>query len=458
MTTTPFAPLAIERDAPEPRIHHGNGAGPAVRPARSLPELTRVLRWGGGIVLAAAAVAFMCQGVHSLTPMSRHWIMLAICGLLGLLGVVTGTVLKEEKGARAFLGFAAASFPVLASQLGAMFFSLFGRPPAGMPQPLVFSFLTSARVAAVTGLTLAVIVPVSYLAFRVLARSRAGLLTGMFAAVNLLILMPVRESMWVAAIIAAAAGGLYRVDRTRLRSDFRLVNFEGRVARLLLFVPLGVMAGRTLFYPVSSVFYGVILALPSAYLAFYRGRVAKKGGVRNLCRFAGLAGLGTAWLTCSLPVLDSAAWGAGAKAYLILLPMAAILGAQSLAAGGSRGAVFRSAAAAVALLGVVVAHWVEPVSMVSLAGVFVATAMVAGGTLAGERPVFVLGLLAAALSLGNFSLQAVQWHTGYAWVALALLGIGVIFGASLIEKGLPRPFMKGGTLWGRLKAGSRRLQ
>jgi hypothetical protein len=454
MTTTPFTRLILEREDPAPRVPDpdGNGAGPAARPKRSLPELTRVLRWGGGIVLAAAAVAFMCQGVHSLTPMTRHWVMLAICGLLVLLGVVTGTVLNEEKGARAFLGFAAACFPVLASQLGAMFFSLFGQPPLGMPQPLVFSFLTSAKVAAVTGLTLAVVVPAGYLAFRVLARSQAGLLTGMFTAANLLILLPVRESRWIGAIVAAVAGGMYWIDRTRLGKDFRLDSFEGRMARLMLSLPLGVMMGRTLFYPVSAAFLGVMLALPGAYLAFHLGSTAGKESARKLCRFTGLMGLGAGWLVFLLPVLDSPAWGQGVKAYLVLLPMAALLGIQSIVSGGPAGATYRSAAAAVALLGVVVAHFCEAVPMMSLAGIAVALAVAATGTLAGERPVFVLGFLAAAVSLGNFGIHAVRLHTGYAWVALALLGIGVIFSASLLEKGRARQIMKT-TLWGRLKAG-----
>lgn len=129
MLNTYHTGLDIEPENPGARPAQRNQAKPDTGKTRSMPELTRVLRWGGGIVLAAAAIAFMCQGVYSLAPMTRHWIMLAICGLLGLLGVVTGNVLKEERGARAFLGFAAACFPVLASQLGAMFFSLFGRPP-----------------------------------------------------------------------------------------------------------------------------------------------------------------------------------------------------------------------------------------------------------------------------------------------------------------------------------------
>jgi len=443
MTTTCHTISTIDREDPEPRLQRRGDAAAAVGPQRFVPELTRVLRWSGGVVLAAAAVAFMCQGVYALTPMTRHWIMLAICGLLGLLGVVTGTVLKEEKGARAFLGFAAAAFPVLASQLGAMFFSLFGRPPLGMPQPLVFSFLTSAKVASVAGLTLAIVVPVSYLAFSVLARSQAGLLTGVFTAANLIILLPLRGGMWAAAIITAAAGGIYWLDSARLRKDFRLDNFEGRVARLMLAAPLGVMVGRAFFYPVGATFYGIMLALGSAYVAFHWSRAAKKAGVRQLCRFAGLMGLVASWLICLLPVLNSMALGLGETVYLILLPISAILWIQSLMVDGSAGAGYRNAAAIVALL-----------SVLAIVGIVVALATVAAGTLAGEKPVFVLGCLAATVSLGNFGLQAIKFHVNYAWVALALIGIGVIFSASLIEKGRTMQLIKGTALWGRLKVRS----
>jgi len=122
-----------------PDLKQENDETSVAPPPHPKLELTRLLRWGGGIVLATAAITFMYQGVYSFAPMMRHWIMLAICGLLGSLGVITGTMLDDEKGARAFLGLSAACFPVLSSQLGAMFFSLFGHPPLGMPHPFIFS-------------------------------------------------------------------------------------------------------------------------------------------------------------------------------------------------------------------------------------------------------------------------------------------------------------------------------
>ncbi|MFH0785593.1 MAG: hypothetical protein V2B20_27110 [Pseudomonadota bacterium] len=350
MTTPIPSRLTVEQEHLDLQIDQIFDKTPTAPPPHSKPELALILRWSGGGLLTVAAIAFMCQGVYSFAPMMRHWIMLAICGLLVLLGVVTGTVLKEEKGARAFLGFAAASFPVLASQLGAMFFSLFSRPPLDMPQPLVFSLLTSSKVMTVTSLTLAIVAPASYLAFRILARSQAILLTWAFTLANLCILLPVREGMWVGTIITAAACGIYWVDCAWLRRDFRLESFEGRVARLMLTGPLMVMIGRTFFYTVGSTFYGLMLGLGGAYLAFHCGRVAQQAGMKKIFQLAGMVGLAAGWLTFFLPVLDSVAFGEGMAVYLILLPITVILWTLSLVADDPTVAFYQSAAAIVVLL------------------------------------------------------------------------------------------------------------
>ncbi len=436
-------------EASDFKLEYGTTAA-SVAP-QSTPELTRILRWGGGIVLAIAAITFMYQGVYSFTPMTRHWIMLAICGLLGLLGVATGTLLNDEKGARTFLGFSAATFPVVASQLGAMFFSLFGHPPLGMPTPLVFSLMTSSKVMAVAGLTLAVLVPVSYLAFRILARSKAVLLTGVFTIANLCILIPIREGLGVCAIISVTAALIYWIDSTLLGRDFRLDSFEGRAARLMLIGPLAVLLGRTLFYSVGSNFYGFMLALAGAYLAFHWGRLAQKTVIRGLCQISGLIGLASGWLICLLSYPGIFFLSQGSMAYLILLPIAAVLGIQSLIIDDSWAVTYQNAAAVLSLLAVVAAHWFEPSPVISIVGVLTAVATVASGTLVGEESIFIFGLLMALISLGNFGLQAFRMHNCYAWAALALIGIGVMFSASLIEKGYTRRFFKGGSLWGKFK-------
>lgn len=415
------------------------------------PELTGMLRWVGGIVLVIAAIAFMVQGVYSLTPMTRHWLMLTICALLGVLGVACGTLLDDEKGARAFLGLSAASFPVLASQLGAMFFSLFGHPPPGMPQPLLFSAMASSKVMAAACLTLAVILPVSYLAFRILARSRAALLTGVFTMANLTLLIPVRQGLWLGVLISAVAGLLCLFDSRFFGKDFRLESFEGRAARIMLVGPLAVLLGRSLFYPVGSGFYGLMLALAGAYLAFYWGRSAGSTIAKGLCQMIGFSGLAGGWLISLFSYPGVFSMDQGTMIYLMLLPIAAVLVMQSLICDGPLSAYYQHAGAVIALLAVAVAHWLSASPAVSLIGAVSAGALVLTGTLAGERSICLLGLLMAFISLGNFGLQMFRLHGSFAWAALALIGIAVMFSASLIEKRPGAGLFKNNFLWGRLK-------
>lgn len=213
------------------------------------PEFSQALRWCGGTLLATAGIAFMLQGVYSFSPMTRHWMMLSTCVLPAVLGGITGVWMKEAKGARTFFGFATASFPALASQMGAMVFSLFGQPPGGMPQPLVFSLPTLGMVSLITAFTLVVAVAVSHFGFRIMDRANALRLTGLYAFANMLVLIPVREGAAAGLVIACGAAVVYWFDVNVLRKDFRLDTFEGRTCRLLPVAPLLVMIGRNFFYP-----------------------------------------------------------------------------------------------------------------------------------------------------------------------------------------------------------------
>ena len=431
-----------------------NGREPATASAGrwfATLNLSRVLRWSGGCVLAAAGISFMFQGLYSFTPMTRHWMLLGICTLLGLMGAVTGIGMKETKGARSFLGFATASFPVLASQLGAMVFSLWGQPPPGMPQPLVFSMLTATQVAGLTALTLAIITPLSHLGFMILARPQALRLTGLYTLANLSILLPVREGLLLAAIIAALGGGLYLADRHWAR-DFRLANFEGRLSRSLMAIPLLVILGRSLFYPVGHACLAVLLVMIGGYLSFHWGRIVVHPVWKFLLQTTGNAALATGWLTWILPTIDQAALGDGASLYLIFLPIVLSVGVHAFISDGKLNAGYRHTAAGLAFLTVLYAHLLDGALALSVVGTAVAVACLAVGILAGARMVFLAGAASAVVSLGNLALTAFERHASYAWIMLAGVGIVVLFSASLAEKGLGgRLQCKLQSSWGRMR-------
>ena len=412
------------------------------------------LRWVGGMILAAAAVAFMLQGIYSFSPMTRHWLMLAVCLMLGIFGMVTGNVLKEQKGARLFLGLAAASFPALASQLGAMFFSVFGSPPAGMPQPLVYTPANSSLLLVITGLTLAIIVPVSHLAFRILARPQAGTLTMVYTLANLCILIPLRVDFWISAIITCAAGVVLWVDHTKFSRDFRLDSFEGRASRLMLSGPLAVMITRTFFYPMDPVYYGCMLLLSGSCFTFCWGRIARKNWLRKASRIGGLMAMTAGWLVCFGQILNSYDIGEAFIVYLGLLPLSVVLVGHSFAYTGKMAKYQRLAAAVIALIGVLFAHGAEATIQTSMVALGSAAAVLALGTLVAEKRMILIGAITGILGLGNLGLLAFQMQTGYAWLILAIIGIGVMFGASLMEVQRSWRFLQNSSLWGKLNRSS----
>jgi len=157
------------------------------------------------------------------------------------------------------------------------------------------------------------------------------------------------------------------------------------------------------------------------------------------------------WLTCLFSYPGVFSFGHGTITYLILLPIALLLVVQSFIADGSLSVIYQNTAAGIALFAVAGAHWLAASPVMSLVGVLVAVATVAIGTLAGEQSVFVLGLLMALISLGNFGLQAFRFHSSYAWAALALIGIGVMFSATLIEKRPIDRILKNRSPWGMFK-------
>lgn len=413
-------------------------------------ELSQVLRWCGGILLGTAGIAFMFQGVYSVSPMTRHWMMLATCVLLALLGGVTGSLMKETKGARTFFGFATASFPVLASQMGAMIFSLFGHPPEGMPQPLVFSLPNLGAVSAIVLLTMTIASSISYFGFRILGRSKAALLTALYSFANIAILLPAREGVPAGLLIVVVAAVIYWFDNTQLRKDFRMENFEGRVCRIMINAPLLVMIGRNLFYPLSAGYVAVVMAAIGIYLSFHWGRNSVSTVARGMFQLAGLGAMTTAWFVYIAPSMNHFAFGEGAALYLMLLPIAVMAGLQSLPADTSLARIWQLSAVAIGVTSVLTAHLIDGASVVSIIGILVALAVIALGVLAGERWIAFAGCAAALTSLGNVAMKAVAYHANYTWGMLAAVGILVLFGASMAERGRGGLHQKVMSLWGRL--------
>ncbi|MGD8242435.1 MAG: hypothetical protein PVF59_06415, partial [Desulfobacterales bacterium] len=252
-------------------------------------------------------------------------------------------------------------------------------------------------------------------------------------------------------LAAALGGGLYLADRRYLARDFRLANFEGRLCRNLMAVPLLVILGRSLFYPVGHACLAVLLAMTGGYLSFHWGRILSHPVGKTLLQTTGGALLAAGWLVWILPTIDQAALGDGATLYIICLPIVLIIGLHAFISAGKLNAGYRHATAGLAFLTVLYAHLIDGALVLSVIGAAVAVAFLAIGVLVAARMVFAAGAASAVISLGNFALTAFERHASHAWIMLAGVGILVLFSASLAEKG------RGGRIqkklqssWGRM--------
>lgn len=157
------------------------------------------------------------------------------------------------------------------------------------------------------------------------------------------------------------------------------------------------------------------------------------------------------WWVCFAQVLDSFDIGEAAAIYLGLLPLAAVLAGHSLISAGKTARYQRMAAAMIALASVFSVHCIQATIPASVAAIVTAAAVLLLGTLVAEKPVLFIGGLTAVIGLGNLSLLAFRMHINHAWLILAVIGISVMFCASLIETKRLWRFLKRSSMWGILQ-------
>jgi hypothetical protein len=221
-----------------------------------LQQLFHVLRLCGAAMIVAAAGTFLVQSWDGTGDVARYFALLGATALLPAVAYVCGVRFQESRSARVLVLTFLALVPIHAGVLGGFVLSQFGAPTTALgsvPQWVAPSPLSA--IALVAGAAV-VLVPLTWGAFRVLARPHAALLTAVNAGSNALLLIPDRSvraaTFAVVPVLAAAAWCAWRTKpATR----------EARLALGFLLAPAAVITARqVLFYDVSSAFWAAILA------------------------------------------------------------------------------------------------------------------------------------------------------------------------------------------------------
>lgn len=415
-------------------------AAPQPSPFDALKAYTgtaTLMRLAGALAVITSMSAFLLQDWTGGSDTQRFYLLLAQTLLLAGGGFGLAFLMQENKGARVFFGLALLSVSANMATLGALVFSVtqWGGGLAAYP-----GFARWQADPAMLGLALAagvaVSAPVAWFGHRVMARSSATLLSGLFLFANLLLLLPVRESLPVGAVALLGMAVPLWFLRKRMAEDPALRTPEGYFALATLFVPALIVLTRSLWlYQTDMLLKAMLGMMVFVLLRTASPLVDAASRVRSVMDWASLlAALSTAfWLS----IAAASPIHAGLDDYVLLATFGVSFTAMAMElarrAGPRRKAFAFIAAGMLAAVGLL-ALADENGALACLTCIAAGGVVFLIGRWSSQRALLVLG---AATSSAGLALQVhdlVTLADFPGWVTLAALGVSAIVAASVLER------------------------
>ncbi|MDJ0759039.1 MAG: hypothetical protein QNJ19_06540 [Woeseiaceae bacterium] len=405
----------------------------SIRNIATLSEALRIL--GAGVILASMSV-FLMQGWSGGNDISRYLLLLAQTGLLGAAGFAMSHVVKETKGARLFFGLALVSIPANFTILGALLYSVFQWDGglATYPGFADWRIEDVANIGITMGAALLVLVPMALFCFAIMARHSAKPLALNFLLLNAMLLLPIRSSL--AAGVIALTGVVYALFTVAklLRKDRALKTGEGKFALMTLFIPLGIILFRSMyFYQVDSLMIAMlamVLFLVARQASLFPDRNPKVAVALELLSWP-LAMVFAVALTDAFASMLAT----GLAAPLFALAYSA-LALDIIRRTGSRslGTAVRVSITIAIALSFSFSVVMTPTGLTALLSVVAGTTLLLWGA-AGKQPGNVIaGIITVAAGV-LFGLEAiVQLVVRSSWIDLAVFGASAIALGSLLDR------------------------
>lgn len=230
-------------------------------------SLSTFLRLFGACAVVASLSMFLIEGWTDGNDLARYMKLLAQTGLITAAGLFLSFVVKEVKGARVFFGLGLAAATANFTILGALVYSIFQLDGAlgDYPSMLQWQAVSVSSFLPLAMCAIALLSLLSRFSFSIFARNYASRLTMTFLALNALLLIPVREALYVSALAAIALLVATQVTLSVVRSQKLLMTNEAKYALACLFMPGIIIVTRALgLYAVDEI---VLLTLSS--LVYY---------------------------------------------------------------------------------------------------------------------------------------------------------------------------------------------
>ncbi len=403
---------------------------------QSEPYRNRVstfLRWCGALILVVAALHYMLQGLNLTSEALRFWVMPGFIVFVALCGLFCGYWFGDTKSARVFFGLGTAFVVTQLSQVAAMGRGLMIRGQAG-EVPLDMWWDLDRLSPVVFGInvfiSLILTVPVAFAAFSILAREqRNSLMTG-FSLASATMMLPARGSMWTTILIVVLFVVLRYRDAVFYRVDRALSTSSGIAARSLLWLPLFIMIGRSMFYPVSDFQAAVLMTLLAWMLIEETPRLINIRIVSSVLQLLGLVVAVSAWcfgINDLIPSLSGCA-----EVYWIILPVAGlmILISHRMQDDSPGLRMFAAMIATITVVGVMLDGRVAVSSIVAIA---TGIALSMNGLVWREKFVFSCGLISIGGGLLYYIGFLFEMYESMPWFIAAFIGVAALLLASWIE-------------------------
>ena len=401
-----------------------------------LLNLPALLRTFGTAAILISLYTFLMRGWEGSSDVIRYCMLLGHTGLLTVIAIASGHILKEGKGARILMMLSLISSVVNFAILGAFIFSSSGDTTAfHYPGYVTWSVDSLTTAIVTTSMAMLVLIPVIWLGFRTLTRGVSQRMSIVFLMSNLALLIPLRDSFMVAIMAIILTLFSLFITRQTSRERIEVKTFEGKFAIFMQFLPVTVLLGRSLWLYSPDI---SLLAAMSGMIFIAFRQAAMLISRKSIFR--------TALESCSviLAILTGIFVGhdlsmAGFSDALVLLTISLIsagLCYEISTRSQGNGSSYRVIAMLLVTIGLISHQFIFGGLLASILTLSTGIALLMFSYALQQKALFSSGIILILTSLIEQSLHFFQYFDFGYWASFAIAGVvAIVLGSALETKG-----------------------
>jgi len=399
-------------------------------------SVSGLIRMGGVAAMVVSMCLYLIDGLDIVNDTQRFMSMLILTGLLSAGGFVLAFLLREQRGARAFFGLALLSVPVNFTVLGALFYSVFQFDNLNKAYPTLAEWHIGsiASLGTTVLIAFAALIPVTVLGVSVMAKAGRGWLGTSLLVSSSMLLLPARDSMWIAPLVALMVVALIMLIKRFGENSIALKTVAGRYVQFLLFLPPVIMLFRSFWLYEIDELTGMMIALTGfVALRYFTQRLVSNSILTALLHWLSAATALIAGLLAvyALPVVSASTipvWVFCTTFGALMLELESRIEHRELAQ------IFGIGTAIVLSLSVIYSQLQYSGIIVFLSGLAVLVGVIFIGVVQHSKEKTIIGSFAMlAVTILNAS-EIVDYFASTGWLGFASLGAAAIVTASLLDR------------------------